>query len=267
MSGFLSVQDLCFSWPGRTVLEELNFEVGPNQLVSVLGVNGAGKTTLLKCMNRILSPSSGRINLFSSDVSGMTIMDVARHIAYVPQSVNTNFPMNVFDVVLLGRRPHLQWFVGDGDREKVSECLHFLEIDDFAFRRYDQLSGGERQRVVLAKALAQEPKLYLLDEPTSDLDLKHQITTMEKIRRVVGDHTTPSSAIIAIHDIDVAARFSDKILLLHEGKIRAYGPPKEVLTVELIAEVFGVEAEVREDSGALRITIQAALEGDSGDGR
>ena len=266
MSDFLAVHDLSFSWPGRTVLEGLNFEVGPNQLVSVLGVNGAGKTTLLKCINRILSPSSGSIHLLSSDVLGMTIMDVARQVAYVPQSVGTNFPMNVFDVVLLGRRPHLQWFVGDGDRDKVSECLHFLEINDFAFRRYDQLSGGERQRVVLAKALAQEPKLYLLDEPTSDLDLKHQITTMEKIRSVVGDRTAPSSAIIAIHDIDVAARFSDKIMLLHDGKIRAYGPPKEVLTVELIAEVFGVEAEVREDSGSLRITIQAALKNEEGDG-
>ena len=259
MNNLLQVQDLSFSWPGRTVLDDLNFNVEPNQLVAVLGVNGAGKTTLLKCINRILSPSAGSINLRSKDVLEMTIMDVAKNVAYVPQSVGTNFPMNVFDVVLLGRRPHLQWFVGEEDRDKVSECLHFLDIDEFAFRRYDQLSGGERQRVVLAKALAQEPHLFLLDEPTSDLDLKHQITTMEKIRSVISDQSRPSSAIIAIHDIDIAAQFSDKIMLLHEGKIRAYGPPKEVLTTELIAEVFGVEAEIQAYSGLLRVVIHGAL--------
>jgi len=259
MTSLLQVQDLSFSWPGRTVLDDLNFNVESNQLVAVLGVNGAGKTTLLKCINRILSPSAGSINLRSKDVLEMTIMDVAKNVAYVPQSVGTNFPMNVFDVVLLGRRPHLQWFVGEEDRDKVSECLHFLDIDEFAFRRYDQLSGGERQRVVLAKALAQEPHLFLLDEPTSDLDLKHQITTMEKIRSVINDQSRPSSAIIAIHDIDIAAQFSDKIMLLHEGKIRAYGPPKEVLTPELIAEVFGVEAEIQAYSGLLRVVIHGAL--------
>ena len=259
MSKLLSVKDLSFSWPSRVVLDKLNFSVQSNELISVLGVNGAGKTTLLKCINRILSPSSGSINLLSQNVQGMAIKDVAKHVAYVPQSVGTNFPMNVFDVVLLGRRPHLQWFVGEGDRDKVSECLEFLEIDEFAFRRYDQLSGGERQRVVLAKALAQEPKLFLLDEPTSDLDLKHQITTMEKIRSVINDPNQASSAIVAIHDIDIAAQFSDKIMLLHEGRIRAYGPPKEVLTTELIAEVFGVEAEVQAYSGLIRIVIQGAL--------
>ncbi len=259
MSKLLSVEDLSFSWPSRVVLDKLNFSVQSNELISVLGVNGAGKTTLLKCINRILSPSSGSINLLSQNVVGMAIKDVAKHVAYVPQSVGTNFPMNVFDVVLLGRRPHLQWFVGEGDRDKVSECLEFLEIDEFAFRRYDQLSGGERQRVVLAKALAQEPKLFLLDEPTSDLDLKHQITTMEKIRSVINDPNQASSAIVAIHDIDIAAQFSDKIMLLHEGRIRAYGPPKEVLTTELIAEVFGVVAEVQAYAGLIRIVIQGAL--------
>ena len=173
--------------------------------------------------------------------------------------------MNVYDVVLLGRRPHISWFVGDKDREKVSDSLVFLELEDFAFRRYDRLSGGERQRVVLAKAFAQEPDLYLLDEPTSDLDLKHQITTMEKIRDVVKNPDRNSSALIAIHDIDIAARFSDQIILLHNGKIHAFGPPLEVLTPELIAEVFGVEAVVLDESDSLRIVIQGALAQERGE--
>lgn len=255
----LDVRELCFSWPGREVLRGIDFKVEPNQLVSVLGVNGAGKTTLLKCINRILSQSSGTVRLQSNDMSTLPLMNVARHIAYVPQSVGTNFPMSVFDVVLLGRRPHLNWFVGEADREKVSESLHYLNLKEFAFRRYDQLSGGERQRVVLAKALAQDPDLYLLDEPTSDLDLKNQIVIMEKLVALVKNTDRASSALVAIHDIDMAARFSDKILLLHEGVIHAFGSPQEVLTPKNIGEVFGVEAEIVNNSSLMRIIIKGAM--------
>lgn len=265
MTSVLSVRDLCFSWPGRDVLSNMSFEIKPKQIVSILGVNGAGKTTLLKCINRILKPTHGSINLQSKNVGEMSIIDIAKHVAYVPQSVSTSFPMNVYDVVLLGRRPHLQWFVGDEDRQKVSDSLVFLELEDFAFRRYDRLSGGERQRVVLAKAFAQEPDLYLLDEPTSDLDLRHQITTMEKIQDVVKNSERNSSALIAIHDIDIAARFSDQILLIHNGKIHAFGPPQEVLTPEIIAEVFSVDVTILDDSDSLRIVIQGALEQKKGE--
>ena len=255
----LDVRKLSFSWPGRDVLHEIDFKVEQNQLVSVLGVNGAGKTTLLKCINRILSYNSGEVKLQSNDMAKLPLINVARHIAYVPQSVGTNFPMNVFDVVLLGRRPHLNWFVGEADRQKVSESLHYLNLKDFAFRRYDQLSGGERQRVVLAKALAQDPDLYLLDEPTSDLDLKNQIIIMEKLQALVKDSDRACSALVAIHDIDMAARFSDKILLLHEGVIHAFGTPLEVLTPENIAKVFGVEAEIVNNSSLMRIIIKGAM--------
>ena len=255
MTSVLSVRDLCFSWPGRDVLSNMSFKIKPKQIVSILGVNGAGKTTLLKCINRILKPTHGSINLQSNDVGEMSMIDIAKHVAYVPQSVSTSFPMNVYDVVLLGRRPHLQWFVGDEDRQKVSDSLVFLELEDFAFRRYDRLSGGERQRVVLAKAFAQEPDLYLLDEPTSDLDLRHQITTMEKIQDVVKNSERNSSALIAIHDIDIAARFSDQILLIHNGKIHAFGPPQEVLTPEIIAEVFSVDVTILDDSDSLRLSL------------
>ena len=260
MSTLLSVENLSFNWPNREVLKNLNIEIKSNELVSILGVNGAGKTTLLKCVNRILKPSAGRVSLLAQDLSTMQTIDVAQRIAYVPQSVSTNFPMEVYDVVLLGRRPYISWFVRDEDREIVSESLEFLDLEDFAFRRYDRLSGGERQRVVLAKALAQKPNLYLLDEPTSDLDLKNQVVIMKKMRELVKDTDRNSSALIAIHDIDIAARFSDKILLMHDGGIMAYGTPEEVLTPENIAEVFGVEAEILNKSGSLRIMIHGALE-------
>jgi len=262
LSTLLDVHGLSFEWPNREVLRDLNFSIDQHQIVSILGVNGAGKSTLLKCLNRILKPQHGTVDLLSKDIHSMPLIDVARHLAYVPQSVGTNFPMDVFDVVLLGRRPYISWSIGPGDRAKVSKTLHYLNLQDFAFRRYDQLSGGERQRVILAKALAQEPHLFLLDEPTSDLDLKNQILVMEKMRKLVSSKQAPCSALIAIHDIDMAARFSDKILLLHEGKIKAYGPPIEVLTSHHIAEVFGVEAEIQPTAtkNSIRIIINGAIE-------
>ena len=261
MSALLNVERLSFEWPNREVLKDISFTIDQHQIVSVLGVNGAGKSTLLKCLNRILKPRQGMVHLLSKNIHEMPLLDVARHLAYVPQSVGTNFPMNVFDVVLLGRRPYISWVIGPGDREKVSKTLHYLDLQDFAFRRYDQLSGGERQRVILAKALAQDPHLFLLDEPTSDLDLKNQIMVMEKMKTLVSNKGAPCSALIAIHDIDMAARFSDKIILLHEGGIKAYGSPIEVLTPQNIAEVFGVEAEVEstDTDSPIRIRINGAI--------
>ena len=167
--------------------------------------------------------------------------------------------MNVFDVVLLGRRPHINWRISEDDLERVSETLRYLQLEDFAFRRFDKLSGGERQRVIIAKAISQDPVLFLLDEPTSDLDLKNQIDVMKKLKLLASaDSGNSKSALIAIHDINMAARFADKIILLHEGKIRQFGTPKEVLTEENIAEVFGVTCDIVHGKGEnpMRIIIK-----------
>ena len=164
--------------------------------------------------------------------------------SYVPQSVRSSFTMDVFDVVLLGRRPHINWMISNEDRDKVSNTLRFLNFEDFAFRRFNELSGGERQRVIIAKAIAQDPSIFLLDEPTSDLDLKSQIEIMKKLKELISNPESPKSALVAIHDINIAARFSDRILLLHEGKILASGKPFEVLTAENIATVFGVSSSI-----------------------
>ena len=137
---------------------------------------------------------------------------------------------------------------GENDRRVVSDTLRFLNLEDFAFRKFNQLSGGERQRIIIAKAIAQEPKLFLLDEPTSDLDLKNQIQVMKKLKSLVSDTDSPKSALIAIHDINIAARFSDRIILLSDGKIVADGTPSEVLTSENIAEVFDVTSEISQPS-------------------
>ena len=244
MSSILQATQISFSWGENHVLKGLDLDIGENELISILGVNGAGKSTLLKCLNRILTPQSGKIKVLSKDVSSLSLLHLSQLMSYVPQSVRSSFSMDVFDVVLLGRRPHISWRINDNDRDKVSQTLRTLNLENFAFRRFDQLSGGERQRVIIAKAVAQDPKIFLLDEPTSDLDLKSQIEIMKSLRTLVSNSASPKSALVAIHDINIAARFSDRILLLHDGQIISQGSPQEVLTTENIAKVFGVTSEV-----------------------
>jgi iron complex transport system ATP-binding protein len=244
MTSLLKIEGLKFSWGANQILDNINLEISGNEFVAVLGVNGAGKSTFLKCINRILTPSNGTIAISGNNISDMSLMNLSKATAYVPQSIKTNFSMHVFDIVMLGRRPHISWRISEDDRERVSETLRFLELEDFAFRNFDMLSGGERQRVIIAKSVAQDPQLFLLDEPTSDLDLRNQISIMKKIRQVVSDVKSEKSAIVAIHDINMAARFADRIVLLDRGVIKADGTPSEVLTEANIEDVFGVSCEI-----------------------
>jgi len=245
-------------------LKDINFSIKPNEVVSVLGVNGAGKSTLIKCLNGILKPASGKVSILTVEesdyglvnVSGLDLVGLSRVMSYVPQFIRTSFSMDVFDVVLLGRRPHIKWRISENDRNKVSETLRYLNLEEFAFRKFDQISGGERQRVVIAKAIAQDPNLFLFDEPTSNLDLKNQIQIMKCIRKIIKDSKSPKSALIAIHDINTAARYSDKIILLDNGSIKAFGSPNEVLTEQNIADVFGVKSSVvLTDENYIRVLI------------
>ena len=180
----------------------------------------------------------------ASNDDNFDAMELAQYMSYVPQSVKSSFSIDVYDAIMLGRRPYIGWNISPMDREIVSKTIEFLNLEEFAFRKLNQLSGGERQRVIIGKAIAQSPRLFLLDEPTSDLDLKNQIQIMKKMKFLVSNSKVPKSALVAIHDINMAARFADRILLMSEGKIIADGTPREVLTPENIQKVFGVTADV-----------------------
>ena len=242
------VRDLGFCWGEKTVLDEISFTIISGQIVAILGKNGAGKTTLIKCLNRVQTPQNGKVEICSKDISRQSLIELSKSVSYVPQSVRTSFPMDVFDVLLLGRRPHISWMTSSEDLEAVSETLRKFGLEDLAFRRFDRLSGGERQRVIIAKAVVQNPRVYLLDEPTSDLDLQHQLLVMEAVTDIIRNSGGSKSAIFAIHDINIAARFSDRVILLHEGRILADGTPSEVITRSNIAKVFGVDSEIAPSS-------------------
>ena len=271
LSNIITVENLRFGYPKNEVLKGIDLTLHDNELVCLLGVNGAGKSTLLKCILGILKHQSGNIsygdlaqqinagdeNTSSKSVSSEDLdpMQMARYMSYVPQSVKSSFSIDVYDTIMLGRRPYIGWSISDMDREIVSKTIEFLNLEDFAFRKFNQLSGGERQRVIIGKAIAQSPRVFVLDEPTSDLDLKNQIQVMKKLKILVSDEKSPKAALVAIHDINMAARFADRILLMSDGEIIAGGTPRDVLTPENIQKVFGVTADVIESQEDNRFWI------------
>jgi len=239
----LSVKNLRFSYNSTEVLRDLSLDVGDGQIVSIIGPNGSGKSTLIKCFDRILDPSAGEISVDRADISKMDRMELARTIAYVPQSSQRVFPNTVFDVILMGRRPYLGWHGGAMDEEKVWEVLQLLGIEYLALSAFTELSGGQQQKVLIARALVQETGVILLDEPTSNLDIWHQIDVMEIIKALVRKRDL--TAIIAIHDLNIAARYSDTIVMMKKGRIIAAGKPDAVLNGENLASVYGIQASIR----------------------
>ncbi len=238
----LKVKDVEFSYGSVHVLKDVCIELSKSEILGVVGPNGAGKSTLIRCIDRILKPQRGSILLDGRDIKEMHLMELARRMGYIPQSTSQIFPATVFDTVLMGRRPHLGWRSSEKDTEMVLEMLQMLNIEEFAMRDINELSGGQQQKVFIARALTQEPEILLLDEPTSNLDIRHQLEVMDIIKDIVREKQI--SAIMAIHDLNLASRYAGRIIMMNGGKIFAAGNPASVLTPENIKHVYGVEVEV-----------------------
>ena len=238
----LTIADLRFSYDAEPVLSAVDLSVESGELLGLLGPNGSGKSTLLQCLNGILEPDAGTVRIDGDRVAKLTSDERARRCSYVPQAESGAFPATVFETVMQGRRPHGGWSPSARDREATAGVLDRLDIGDLADRQVSELSGGQRQKVRLGRALVGDPSVTLLDEPTSALDLRHQLEVMD----LVVEHIRASevAGIVAIHDLNLAARYCDRIALLADGEIHAVGPP-EVLTPETIRTVYGVEASVR----------------------
>jgi iron complex transport system ATP-binding protein len=241
----LSVDGIHFQYPSRSVLKGVSFELGKSQILGVLGVNGAGKSTLLKCLNRILRPEKGEVLLEGKNLLKMGGNQIARRMGYVPQKYGEE-KLTVYDTVLLGRKPYIRWAAAENDFQVVEKILRLLHLEEFAMRPFCELSGGEMQKVIIARALAQEPQILLLDEPISSLDLKNQLEVMELVAEIVQDHGL--SAILSLHDINLALRFADRLLFLKDGKIHTLSD-RESVTAQIIQEVYGVEVILQEVQG------------------
>lgn len=233
----IEVSNLSFSYNSHNVLQNVALELREGEILGIIGPNGSGKSTLLKCIDSILKPKSGSILLDGKEVNRMQRSELAKLIGYVAQREESRFPVNVFDVVLMGRKPYLSWKPSQADLEKVASIIELLNLESIAMREIDSISGGERQKVMIARALAQEPPVLLLDEPTSFLDLRHQLEVMELIKTLSEQGKT---SIVAIHDLNLAIRYCHKFLLLKEGKVFASGG-KEVISPENIEPVYQVK--------------------------
>ncbi len=236
----LSVQGISFAYRGVPILENVEFSLAQGEMVALLGPNGTGKTTLLRALNGILRPRGGAVLLESKDASRCSPRERAKFFGYVPQQ-GEPVRLTVFDAVLLGRRPHLGWRVEHEDLHKVESALSSLELEKFSLRYLDELSGGEFQKVLLARALVQEPRVLLLDEPTSSLDLKNQLSMLELLQRIVREHGV--AALLSLHDLNTALRFADRLLFLKDGIIQGAGVPSDV-PEELVNRVYGVSVNL-----------------------
>jgi iron complex transport system ATP-binding protein len=248
----LRVNGIDFAYNKIKVLREISFNQKKSEIIGIIGPNGAGKSTLIKCLDRILKVSQGTIGFEDQNLEEMKLRDIARNICYVPQHHDSHFSLSVFDTVLMGRRPFSQTSYSNKDKEKVLEAIKELKLEKFLNRNYNELSGGEKQKVILSRAIAQNGKLMLMDEPTSNLDIKYQKEVMEFLK----NHASVKeiSVIIAIHDINLAATYCDKLIMMKKGRIHYIGPPSEVLTQENIQEIFDVKVDIIKKDNKLIIS-------------
>ena len=241
----IQVENLSFSYGSHSILRNVSFFLEQGECVAVLGNNGAGKSTLVSCISRLRRPSSGSVLIDGVPVSQMTRNELAQQVSYVAQK-NELSHTTVFDAVLLGRKPHMKWGPSDVDYDVAEHALRAVGMEDCRLRYMNQLSGGEQQKVMLARAIAQEPKLMLLDEPTSSLDPRNQYESMELIRHCAHDHHI--AVLVVIHDLNLALRFCDRFLFLKDGAVFASGG-QEAVTSENIQAVYGMEATVEQFDG------------------
>jgi iron complex transport system ATP-binding protein len=250
----LEVEGLSFSYGEVENLSGISLQVDGGEVLGIVGPNGSGKTTLIRCISRILVPDSGTVLLDGRDVSGMSRTDIAKEIGFVPQnSVSDQMPPSVYEVVLMGRLPYITWNYSDQDREIAWKAMQEMDVSDLASRPFNRLSSGQTQRVLIARAITQGAKLIMLDEPTSNLDVRYQIEVLETIRSTV--KRKGISACLIIHDLDLAMRFCDRVLLMNSGRVVALGPTTEVLTPENIESVFGIRTAINTEYGRARIIV------------
>lgn len=225
--------------------------------MAIVGPNGTGKSTLLRCINGLLPCQKGRIYLDGHPINRMRGKRIARYLGYVPQNGSNLFPFSVLDMVLLGRYPHRGNDRAGEDIKIAMESLRMLGIEELAMRSLDQISGGQRQKVDIARAIAQEARVLLLDEPTSNLDIMHQLEVMGLLRRLVRDNSM--SVVVSVHDLNLASRYADTVVLLNQGRIVAMGDPEWVLSAENIARVYRMKVEVKKLGHGLHIIPIAPL--------
>jgi iron complex transport system ATP-binding protein len=254
----LEVRDVDFGYGGRFRLAGVSFEVAAGEVLGVIGPNGSGKTTLVRLVSGVRAPQRGEIRLAGTSLARLSRRALARQVAVLPQEVTPGFALTVEELVLMGRHPHAEgrFFETAGDLERARAAMALAGVGELADQPLDALSGGERQRATLARALAQEPRLLLLDEPTSHLDLRHQREVVGLLRRL--NRERGLTALLVSHDLNLAGEVADRLLLLAAGRVARTGTPAQVLDEAVLEAAYGcpVRVEKNPDSGRPVVTIR-----------
>jgi iron complex transport system ATP-binding protein len=264
VSAALSLRRVSFDYGRSPLFDSLDLDVDAGSMTAILGPNGAGKTTLVRLASGSIRPGAGAVSIFGHDLGALSSRARARLVAVVPQESEHLFDFTVRELVLFGRAPHLG-LLGietSRDREIANDAMRSTEVADLADRSCRELSGGERRRVILASALAQEPRLLLLDEPTAFLDLKHRLAAYRLVGRLCRERGL--TVVVVSHDLNLAARHCDRLVLLRSGRIAADGTPGEVLRPDVLRSVYEVEVEVHPDATSGRPFVVATRPRDGG---
>lgn len=235
----IKTSGLSYGVNGKTIVDDVAFDIKRNEFLGIVGPNGAGKSTLLRLLARIINPTAGSILVDGESISGYEAKELYKKISFLPQTSYFDFPLSVLEVVLTGRYPYLGIFESESEEDirRAEDCLSLVDLEGFSRRKVTTLSGGEQQRVSIARVLAQETDFIFLDEPSSHLDIHHKFTLMELLRSLAQEG---KGVVAVLHDLDLASKFCERILVLENGRVAALGEPPRVLSEKLLSSVFKV---------------------------
>lgn len=235
----LEARDLSVRYGETMVLHDITFTTDGGEILCLLGPNGSGKSTLIRTLARLIEPAAGRLLVDGKKYREIGLGDFSRIAGYVPQNFTYLPSATVFETVMIGRKPHISWDITPGDIAVIDASMDAVGVRHLASKFITDISGGERQKVFIARALSQEPRIFLFDEPTSSLDIRHQIEILEMMRTITRERG--AILVIALHDLNLACHYADKVLVLQDGHMHTYGPPVDALTSDVIKEVYGVK--------------------------
>ncbi|MBR3409631.1 MAG: ABC transporter ATP-binding protein [Candidatus Methanomethylophilaceae archaeon] len=254
----MDISDLSYGYgSGAKILHDISAEFESSNLVCIIGPNGVGKSTFVKCLNRLLVPETGKVLLDGVDISTLSRRDMAMKIGYVPPTSRDMFSVPVLDAIMIGRHNLQGWRNTQEDLDRTYAILKLLDIEDLAMRDFNSLSSGQHQKVAIARGLAMETPVLILDEPTSNLDVRHQVYITEMLRGIAKE--TDKLVIMISHDLNIASKYADKVVVMAGGTVHSSGLPKDVVTRDMVRDVYGVDCQVMDVGGRPVVVLGSPL--------